>query len=93
MFIGTLKIHLIAEWCHSLKEKRMIVNKIIDNSRHKFNISIGEIEDLDMHNSIILGVALVSNSKRHAESSIQNVLNYIETLTEAVIVDSFIEIL
>lgn len=93
MFIGTLKIQLIADWCHSLKEKRMVVNKIIDNCRHRFNISISEFEDLDMHNSIILGIALVSNNKIHAESSIQKILNYIEDLTEAIVANYFIEII
>lgn len=93
MIIGTAKIYLNAGWCHSLKEKRMVVKSIIDKTSHKFNISIAEVEDQDLHQSIVIGIACVSNSTKHANSVIQNVLDYIEANTEAVFLDAHIEIL
>ncbi len=36
MIIGTAKIHLYANWVHSLKEKRMIVKSVI--SKTKINL-------------------------------------------------------
>lgn len=87
MIIGTAKIHLFANWVHSLKEKRMIVKSIIDKVKHKFNVSIAEIDDQDLHQSIVIGIACVSTSKRHADSMIQNVLNFIEDNTDAVLED------
>ena len=87
MIIATGKIKLMADWCHSLKEKRMVVNSIIDKVSNKFNVSISEVEDLDIHNSIIIGIASVSNSSSHGQSVIQSVLNYIENITEAYVVD------
>lgn len=85
MIIATAKIKLKADWCHSLKEKRMVVNKIIDKVSNKFNVSISEIEDLDLHNSIVLGVASVSNSTSYGDSVIQKVINYIENISDAYI--------
>lgn len=93
MIIGTCKIQLLADWCHSLKEKRMVVNRIIDRVSNKFNVSIGEIDDLDKHNSIILGIAVISNSRKHAESVLQSVINFIEGISEAYIVNIETEIL
>ncbi|MDP4089714.1 MAG: DUF503 domain-containing protein [Bacillota bacterium] len=93
MIIATCRIAMIADWCHSLKEKRMVVNSIIDKVHNKFNVSISEIEDMDIHNSIVLGVACVSNSTSHGDSVIQKVINHIENSTEAVIVDISTEIL
>lgn len=93
MIIGTGKIYLYASWVHSLKEKRMIVKSIIDKVKHKFNVSIAEIENLDMHQSIVLGISCVSNSTKHANSCIQNVLEYIEQNTDAVSQEVEIEIL
>ncbi|MGI5997760.1 MAG: DUF503 domain-containing protein [Lutispora sp.] len=93
MIIGTAKIYLYANWVHSLKEKRMIVRSIIDKVRHKYNASIAEVEDLDLHQSIVLGIACVSNSTKHSNSCIQNVIQYIEQNTEAVVQNIEIEIL
>lgn len=93
MIIGTAKVHLIANWVHSLKEKRMIVQSITTKVRNKFNVSIGEVEDQDVHQSIVLGIAYVSNDTRHVNSVIQNVLDYIESNTEAVVEEENIEIL
>ena len=93
MIIATGKIKLLADWCHSLKEKRMVVNSIIDKVSNKFNVSISEVEDLDLHNSIILGIASVSNSSSHGQSVIQSVINHIENITEAYIVDIETEII
>jgi uncharacterized protein len=93
MIIGTIKIYMNAGWVHSLKEKRMVVKSIIDRIKNKFNVSIAEIEDQDLHQSIVIGIACVSNDTRHADSTIQSVLNYIEENSEAVIIDIKMEIL
>lgn len=85
MIIGIAKINLFAGWVHSLKEKRMVVKSIIDKVKHKFNVSIAEIENQDLHQSIVIGIACVSTDKRHADSSIQNVINFIEENTDAII--------
>ncbi|KZL91233.1 DUF503 domain-containing protein [Clostridium magnum] len=85
MIIGTAKIYLFANWVHSLKEKRMIVKSIVDKTKHKFNVSIAEIEDQDLHQSIVIGIACVSTNKRHADSQIQNVINFIEDNTDAMV--------
>jgi len=71
----------------------MVVKSIISRVKNKFNVSIGEIDDLDIHNSIVIGFAAVSNNTSHASSCIQNVLNFIDDNCEAVIINSYIEIL
>jgi len=93
MIIGTGKIFLHAGWVHSLKEKRMIVKSIIAKTKNKFNVSIAEIENLDEHKSIVLGLACVSNDTQHVNSMIQNAFNYIENNTEALVEKIEVEIL
>ncbi|ACO85807.1 MULTISPECIES: DUF503 domain-containing protein [Clostridium] len=85
MIIGTAKIHLYANWVHSLKEKRMIAKSVISKTKNKFNVSIAEVEMQDVHQSIVIGIACVSNSTKQADSIIQNVVNYIEGNTEAIV--------
>lgn len=93
MIIGTAKIYLYASWVHSLKEKRMIVKSLVDKVKHRYNISIAEIENQDVHQTVVLGIACVSNNTRHANSMIQNVVEYIEDNTEALVEKIEIEIL
>jgi uncharacterized protein YlxP (DUF503 family) len=93
LIIGTGKITLYASWVHSLKEKRMVVKSIIDKVKHRFNVSIAEVENLDMHQSIVIGIACVSNSVKHSNSCIQNVIDYIEENTDAVVQGVEVEML
>lgn len=85
MIVGTAKIYLYANWVHSLKEKRMIVKSIIAKCRNKFNVSVAEVENQDYHQSIVIGIACVTNSTRMANSVIQNVVGFIEGSTDAVV--------
>lgn len=85
MIIGACTVYMSAEWVCSLKEKRMVVKSIIEKTRHKFNVSVAEIDKQDIHKSIVIGFVCVTNEVRHADEIIQNVLNYIEDNTDAVI--------
>ncbi|MCY6958048.1 DUF503 domain-containing protein [Clostridium brassicae] len=93
MIIGAAKVYVYASWVHSLKEKRMEVKSIIAKVKHRYNVSIAEIENQDFHQSIVLGIACVSNSTKQSNAIIQNVVNYIEGNTEGFIEKVDIEIL
>ena len=92
MIRGSCKIYLEAEWVFSLKDKRMIVKSLVEKIRHKFNVSVAEVENNDIHKSIVIGIACVTNETSHADSIINNVINFIENNTDAVIVDVIMEI-
>jgi len=87
MVIGTIKIKIHSPWVHSLKEKRMIVKSIIAKVRNKFNVSIAEVEEQDIHQMIVLAFACVAGDTAHADSISDNVLNFIESNTEGNIVN------
>lgn len=93
MIIGTCIVYMTAEWVSSLKEKRMVVKSVVEKARHKFNISIAEIDRQDIHKNIVIGFACVTNEVSHADSIIENVLRFIENNTDAVIDDVKTEIL
>ena len=93
MIIGTGKVYLHANWVHSLKEKRMVVKSITAKVQNKFNVSIAEVEDMDLHQSIVIGLACVSNSTKVSNSIIQSAINFIESNTEAEVLNYQIEII
>jgi uncharacterized protein YlxP (DUF503 family) len=65
--VGVLTMVLRIEHAHSLKEKRHVVKSLKDRLRHKFNVSVAEIDDQDLHNSAVLAAAVVSSSRIFAE--------------------------
>lgn len=86
MIVGTLKIRIYVPWVHSLKEKRMVLKSLCAKTRNKFNVSIAEIEDQDVHKSIVIGLACVSNDNAHADQILDNVIKFIEANTEGEII-------
>ncbi len=92
MVVGTLKIILHLHDNRSLKGKRKVVRSMVDKVTHKFNVSIAEVGSNDKWQRIELGVSAVGNDRRHIDSSLNNILDYIDTLYLAEIVDSSVEI-
>lgn len=86
MIIATCTISIRASWVHSLKEKRMIVKSLCSKVRNKFNVSIAEIDMQDVHQSIVIGIAAIAGDSAHADSIIDNVINFIESITDAEII-------
>ena len=86
MITGTMKLILYAPWVHSLKEKRMVVKSLCGKAAAKFNIAVAEVEELDVHQTIVLGVACVTNEGAHCDSILDNVLRFVEKNTEAEVV-------
>ena len=93
MIIGTCTVTLRISWASSLKEKRMVIKSLMDRMKNKFNISVAEVEEQDNHRIAVIGFVCVTNETSHANSIIDNVVNYIEDNTEAEIEDIFKEIL
>lgn len=92
MVVGTLKIDLHLHDNRSLKGKRKIVKSMVGKVKHRFNVAIAEVGSNDKWQKIELGISAVGNDRRHIDSSLSNVLSYIESLYLAEIVDTRTEI-
>lgn len=82
MIVGKIKIKIHIPWAHSLKEKRMAVKSISARVRNKFNVSIAEVEEQDVHQIIVFGISYVTTRNAHADSIANNVINFIESSTD-----------
>jgi uncharacterized protein YlxP (DUF503 family) len=87
MKILLLKITLRASWVHSLKEKRMVVKSIIQKLKNKFNVSVAEVAEQDIHQIIVIGIAAVCGSSAQVDSTMENIINFVEGNTDAEIID------
>lgn len=93
MKILVIKVDLRAPYAHSLKEKRMIVKSIIGKLHNKFNISIREVENQDLHQRISIGMVKLDLNSKDSDQSKEKIINFIEENCEAEIIDIESEII
>ncbi len=93
MVVGTCRIVLSLPGNDSLKGKRKVVRRIVDRLRHRYNVAVAEVDELDAHKRAVLGLAVVSNDVRHANSMLDTLTAAIAGASEALIVDRRMEIL
>jgi hypothetical protein len=89
--IALLTVDLQIHGNSSLKGKRKVVKSITTRLRNKFNVSVAEVDFQDKWQRCRLGVSAVSNDKRLVDSQLNQVINVIEGMGLAVILDYEIE--
>lgn len=83
MRITAVTVRLYAPWVHSLKEKRMEVKSLTARIRNKFNVSVAETGEQDIHQTIVIGVAAIAADSAQCDRIADTVLAFIEENTEA----------
>ena len=92
MVVGVMRIEFYLHENRSLKGKRKVVKSMIGKVKHKFNVAIAETDSNDKWQKIELGVSTVGNDRRHVDSSLSNVLTFLDSLYLAEMVNSETEI-
>jgi len=87
MQIAAMTFRLHAPWVHSLKEKRMVVKSLIARLQNRFHASVAEIDAQDTHQIIVIGVAAIVPFNAIADSLMDEISGFIETNTDAEILD------
>ncbi|MFO7752493.1 MAG: DUF503 domain-containing protein [Desulfobacteraceae bacterium] len=93
MVVGTGKITLKLYDIHSLKGKRKIVKSQIQRLKNKFNISIAETGlngDLEWAE---LGFSITGNDRKRINSTLDKIVEMLESMGLARITDTRIEII
>ncbi|EPB8144096.1 TPA: DUF503 domain-containing protein [Clostridium perfringens] len=87
MRVLNLKITLRASWVHSLKEKRMVVKSIVQRLKNKFNVSVGEVHEQDIHQIIVIGISAICGDQKQVDSTLENLIDFVEENTDAEIIN------
>lgn len=61
----------------------MVARSLIDKSRHKFNASIAEVDTQGSHQTLTIGIAVVSGSVAHAQNMMDEIIRYMEEHAQA----------
>ena len=92
MMIAAMTFRLHAPWAHSLKEKRMIVKSLVAQLQNRFHVSAAEIDEQDTHQIIVIGAAAVVPNNSLADSLMDEISQFVETATDAEILEETREI-
>jgi len=87
MLVGILKLELFFPAPNSLKAKRFVLKRIAERVRRRFNVSVSEIDYHDKWQRSVLGVSIVGIDKRFMNSVLDKVIDTVEEVHEAEILD------
>lgn len=54
--------------------------------KNKFNVSVSEIDEQDIHQTIVIGIAGIGGTSAQLDSTMENIVNFIESNTDAEII-------
>lgn len=77
MYIGILRLEVTIPDAMTLKDKRRAIKSVKDRISHRFNVSVAEVDALDLLRSAVIGVAMVSNDQSHVNGALDQVVNYV----------------
>ncbi len=81
----TLEIHLPES--HSLKDKRQVLRSLKDRLRHRFNVSVAELDGQDSWQHAVVGIAAISADAAYLEGALRAVLKQAELVLGRSLVD------
>tara|TARA_B100001123_G_C15191805_1_gene979701 strand:- start:145 stop:447 length:303 start_codon:yes stop_codon:yes gene_type:complete len=87
MVIGCCSVKFYLHGNNSLKGKRRVIRSIKDRLKNDFNVSIAEIGHQDVWQSINLGIAAVGVDRPYIDGLMTKVIDAIERMNLAEIVE------
>ena len=88
MTVGVLVIELFIPESGSLKSKRYAIRSIKDRLKHKFNVSVSEIDFSDKWQRSSIGVAAVANESKLIDSMLNKALDLVYGDRRVEVIDS-----
>jgi len=79
--------------CRSLKAKRSVVKSMVHQIRNQFNASVAEVGANDVYEQANIGFTLAGSDHQVINAKIDKLINFVDDLGLAELVDSEMEIL
>jgi uncharacterized protein YlxP (DUF503 family) len=93
MIIGLCTVELYIPDAHSLKAKRQVLLSLKERLRDKFNVSVAEVDEQDLWQKAVLGIACVANEGKHVNQVLDQAVNLIRSVPLVELVQFRIELL
>jgi uncharacterized protein YlxP (DUF503 family) len=92
MHVGCCSVKFFLHGNNSLKGKRRIIRTLKDRLKNKFNISVAEIGDQDVWQSLHMGIVAVNSDPTYLEGQMSKLVNAIENMHLAEITDCQVQV-
>lgn len=93
MIVGLCTVELYFHDSQSLKSKRKILVSLKTRLQNRYNISVAEVDERDLWQKAILGIASVANETARVNQTLDHVLNDIRANPSLELLRSQIEVL
>lgn len=92
LVVGVCQVELLLHGCQSLKEKRQVLQGLLERLRNRFNVSVAEIGHQDLWQRALIGAAVVSNSQPLMDRTLAKILDQIENTSGVEMIDCLTEV-
>ncbi len=93
MVVGILHLDLKIHECNSLKAKRGCVRQLLGKVKTRFEVAAAEVGHQDLWQRAQVGVAIVGNDRAVINQKLDHVLNFVDKIGTAEVVNHHIELL
>ncbi|MGO9018577.1 MAG: DUF503 domain-containing protein [Syntrophobacteraceae bacterium] len=93
MTVGVALVSFRLYEIRSLKDKRRIVKSLVEKSRSRFNVTVAEVADQDVHQKASIGIAVIGNDGRVLNSLLDRIIDFMDSLSLADLVSREIELI
>ncbi len=69
------------------------MKSLVDKSRHRFNVSVAEVADQDVHQKATIGVAVIGSDGRVLNSLLDRIIDFMDSLGLAELVGRELELI
>ena len=80
MIVGILELELRLFDAMSLKDKRRIIKSLKDRISNKYNVSVAEVGDQDVWQSLHLGIVAVSSDAPYLDGLLEQVVSFVDQM-------------
>lgn len=82
MIYGLCELELLIAGSQSLKDKRQVLRHLKEKIKHKFNISVAEVDYQDLWQRAMLGMACVGNDREFVREVLSKAAEIVESSSE-----------
>jgi uncharacterized protein len=82
MIYGLCELELLIAGSQSLKDKRQVLRHLKEKIRHKFNVSVAEVDYQDLWQRAMLGMACVGNDREFVREVLSKAAEIVESSSE-----------
>ncbi len=93
IFVGLLTVELYIAEADSLKDKRHVVQSLVNRLQNRLNVAVAEVGDNDVHRRAQIAITTVSNSQAQVQRVLAATSRFIDSASAVTVEAESVEVL